>query len=216
MLPVKFLQRLGRKVASRVADRVSKNELFEQHGERPPQAPLSPVRASQPEAPAPAAASVDEIAQPPAPGRPGPSLSGCVPMDSAEVKALLGPGSRPRIVNHWATWCDPCIEELPLLVALDRRLGERAEVIGVSWDLFEGGQILPTAMKVAAFAEQHGLTWGSALVTTPPESFFADLGIDWQRIPQTWVVAPDGRILRRIEGVLDAAAVDELVAELSG
>ncbi|MFT5683231.1 MAG: thiol-disulfide isomerase/thioredoxin [Myxococcota bacterium] len=143
-------------------------------------------------------------------------LSGCVPMDAAEVKTLLGPSSRTRIVNHWATWCDPCIEELPLLVDLHARLGDRIELIGVSWDLFEGGQILPIAMKVAAFSEEHGLTWGSALVTTPAESFFAALDIDWKRIPQTWIIAPDGTINRRIEGVLDAEAVEALVAELGG
>ena len=143
-------------------------------------------------------------------------LSGCVPMDADAVKALLGPSQRLRIVNHWATWCDPCIEELPLLIDLQTRLGEAVELVGVSWDLFEGGETLPTAMKVAAFAEEHKLTWGSALVTTPPESFFAALDIDWKRIPQTWIIEPDGTIRRRIEGVLEAEVVEALVAELSG
>lgn len=205
MLPVKILQRLGRKVTTRLASHVAKNELFEQHGERARQRPLEPL-ATPPAA--------EEPSQAPAPAE-RPSLSGCTPMDAAEVKALLGPASQTRIVNHWATWCDPCIEELPVLVDLHRRLGGNVELLGVSWDLFEGGTIAATAEKVSAFANEHGLTWDTALVTTPPESFFGALDIDWKRIPQTWIIDPSGRIVRRIEGVLDAGAADALVAELT-
>jgi thiol-disulfide isomerase/thioredoxin len=205
MLPVKILQRLGRKVTTRLASHVAKNELFEQHGERARQRPLDPLTAAP-------VAEVPSHAPEPAER---PTLSGCTPMDAAEVKALLGPAAQTRIVNHWATWCDPCIEELPVLVDLHRRLGGSVELLGVSWDLFEGGTIAETAEKVSTFAQEHGLTWATALVTTPPESFFGALDIDWKRIPQTWIIDPSGRIVRRIEGVLDAEAADALVAELT-
>ena len=215
MFPVKIIRRLGRKAATRVADKISRNELFEQHGERSRQPPLQPITAPEAEpATVPPAGPSGSVPSGSVPS--GSALSGSVPMDADEVKVLLGPSQRVRIVNHWATWCDPCIEELPLLIALHARLGEAVELVGVSWDLFEGGETLPTAMKVAAFSEEHGLTWGSALVTTPPESFFAALDIDWKRIPQTWIIEPDGAIRRRIEGVLDAESVEALVAELTG
>ena len=212
---MKMLQQLGRKFATRLASRVAKNELFEQNGERARQPPLQPLTAP-PVAETPAAVPV-AVSAPVASPEPEsvPSLSGCMPMDAAEVKALLGAAPRIRIVNHWATWCEPCIEELPVLVDLHRRLHGQIELIGVSWDLFEGGGIAETSQKVAAFAEQQGLTWGSALVTTPPESFFATLDIDWKRIPQTWILDTNGKIIRRIEGVLDAEAADALVTELA-
>ena len=225
MLPVKMLQQLGRKFATRLASRVAKNELFEQHGERARQPPLEPLPALDPEpsaaespvaqapvAQAPVAVSAPVVASE---AESRSLLSGCTPMDAAEVKTLLGAAPQMRIVNHWATWCDPCIEELPVLVDLHRRLHGQIELIGVSWDLFEGGEIAETSEKVAAFAEQQGLTWGSALVTTPPESFFAALDIDWKRIPQTWILDTNGKIIRRIEGVLDAEAADALVTELA-
>lgn len=207
-MPLKMLRRLGRKVATRVADRVAKNELFEQHGERARQSPLDP----SPEVADPPRADPQESAEPPPPAA---GLEGCVPMDAAAIKALLGPADRTRVVNHWATWCDPCIDELPHLVSLHRQLGDAIEMLGVSWDLFEGGSERGTVEKIEAFSAEHGLTWGSALVTAAPSAFFDALDIDWQRIPQTWIIAPDGTITRRIEGVIDADAVAVLVNELS-
>ena len=206
-MALNMLRRLGRKVATRIADRVAKNELFEKHGERQRQAPLERMPAQTPSVSSPAEEAVDEEES-------SPGLVGCVPMDVAELKALLGPSSRTRIVNHWATWCDPCIEELPHLIALHRALGSSVEMLGISWDLFEGGVLKGAAQKVEAFSEGQGLTWGSALVTAPPEVFFGALDIDWQRIPQTWIIAPDGTITRRIEGLIDAEMAAALAEEL--
>ena len=42
-------------------------------------------------------------------------------VNSAELQSLLkGNGSRPLLVNYWATWCDPCREEFPELVKIDK------------------------------------------------------------------------------------------------
>jgi thiol-disulfide isomerase/thioredoxin len=47
------------------------------------------------------------------------------------LKALRG---RPVLVSFWATWCPPCVEEMPSLEAMARRLGDRATVLAVSVD----------------------------------------------------------------------------------
>jgi thiol-disulfide isomerase/thioredoxin len=41
---------------------------------------------------------------------------------------------RPVLVSFWATWCPPCVDEIPSLEALARRLGDRATVLAVSVD----------------------------------------------------------------------------------
>ena len=138
----RILRRLGRRIAARVARRVANDDLFEKAHERPPQPPVftsaptpTPVPAPAPApAPEPAAAAAAPPAEAPALGE------GCVPVELGELQALLGEGRGLRVVNHWATWCDPCVEELPLLADLHARLGERAAFLGVSWDLFEGGR----------------------------------------------------------------------------
>ncbi|MEL6342839.1 MAG: TlpA disulfide reductase family protein [Myxococcota bacterium] len=134
------------------------------------------------------------------------SPSGCTPMNLASLKALLGAGQGVRIVNHWATWCDPCVEELPLLI----ELSQAADVIGISWDLFEGGPPASVAGKVARFSEAHGLRYPSALVSASPEDFFAALEMTFRRIPQTWVIDGEGERLHTVEGILDAAAVETI------
>jgi peroxiredoxin len=47
------------------------------------------------------------------------------------LHALRG---RPVLVSFWATWCPPCVEEMPSLEMLARRLGDRAAVLAVSVD----------------------------------------------------------------------------------
>ena len=42
-------------------------------------------------------------------------------VNAAELQSLLkGDGSRPLLVNYWATWCDPCRDEFPELVKIDK------------------------------------------------------------------------------------------------
>jgi thiol-disulfide isomerase/thioredoxin len=50
--------------------------------------------------------------------------------------ALRQNGGRPRIYNFWASWCEPCRREIPLLNALQARYGhsDRLEIIGVAVD----------------------------------------------------------------------------------
>lgn len=42
---------------------------------------------------------------------------------------------KPVLLNFWATWCAPCIEEMPSLVQLQRKMGDRLTVIAVSVDV---------------------------------------------------------------------------------
>jgi peroxiredoxin len=50
---------------------------------------------------------------------------------SWSLRALRG---RPVLLNFWATWCPPCIEEMPSLENLSRRIGDRLNLITVSVD----------------------------------------------------------------------------------
>jgi len=112
-----------------------------------------------------------------------PSLSG------AEV-ALESYRGRVVLVNFWATWCPPCVEEMPSLERLHRALaGEGLVVLGVSVD--EDGAALE------AFVRRAGVTF--PILRDPggrgPTAAWRTTG--W---PESFVVDGTGRIVRKMVG----------------
>ena len=106
----------------------------------------------------------------PAPDFTLPSLSG----DPVRLVSLKG---RPVFINFWATWCPPCLKEMPEIARLHQRYAGRLEVLGV--DLAEPRE------RVEAFVREAGYGWtfllDSAghvaeqyLVMGLPTSFFVD------------------------------------------
>jgi len=66
-------------------------------------------------------------------------------------RALRDFGRRPLIVNFWATWCEPCRREMPLLAALrEEHRGERLEIVGIAVDFRD---------SVVAFLEKNPLPY---------------------------------------------------------
>jgi len=58
-----------------------------------------------------------------------------VPLDAAGYRKLLAENKgQVVLVDFWATWCEPCLKELPELVKLHKRLGGRFRLITVSAD----------------------------------------------------------------------------------
>ncbi|MBV9240580.1 MAG: TlpA family protein disulfide reductase [Acidobacteria bacterium] len=78
----------------------------------------------------------------------GPSVK---QIDLEGLKALLKPSDKPRLINFWATWCDPCREEFPELVKTDASYKGKIDFLTVSLDDVEDiGTVVPkflTEMK---------------------------------------------------------------------
>ena len=212
-----LIKDLARRAATRIARRVAQKELFERPGERPRTAPL------------PTSADPNQNERRAAPQAPpdfpdDPSLAELVaPVGRCRIVSLEGvltavrPQGRPLILHHWATWCEPCEEELPRIEGLGRAVSERADLLGISWDLFEdGGPEEEVAKKVETFAAQLGLSWDNVLVSAPPEQLFEALGLDHQKIPQTVVLGADGQVLHHARGPMDEAQISRVYALLMG
>ncbi|MGZ5918026.1 MAG: DsbE family thiol:disulfide interchange protein, partial [Methyloceanibacter sp.] len=106
---------------------------------------------------------------------------------------------KPIVVNVWASWCVPCHEEHPLLLALAKQPGVRLYGINYKDD--------PAAAR--RFLGRYG---------NPFERLGADLSgrvaIDWgvYGVPETYVITGDGRIALRHVGPLTEDAIrDQLL-----
>jgi cytochrome c biogenesis protein CcmG/thiol:disulfide interchange protein DsbE len=110
---------------------------------------------------------------------------------------------QPVVVNFWASWCGPCVEEFPLLrQAAERHAAEGLKVIGI---------IFRDRSEVARdFMARNGATWPSAM--DPGERVALAYGILGP--PETYFIGRDGRIAARHIGQLSANSLDEKLAAI--
>lgn len=110
---------------------------------------------------------------------------------------------KPTVVNLWATWCQPCLEEMPSLQKLQAQFAGKLTVAAISED--HGG-----AKVVAPFIAEKG--WQKPAIYLDPKS---DLGHDLKMrgLPTSIVLNRDGRIVGRVEGGADWQS-DKMLAVL--
>lgn len=106
------------------------------------------------------------------------------------------------LVNFWATWCAPCIKELPSLETLQERYaGQGLRVIAIAMD--DG----LTETELQAFLNKHNL---NGLVPQYWDGTDARLSrrFTFRGYPTTWVIDPYGRHVATFEGDADWASED--------
>lgn len=109
------------------------------------------------------------------------------------------------VVNFWATWCSPCLKEMPELSALDA-LREHVEVIGLAYEDIDRADML-------AFLKEHPVVYPIAIVDTydPPADFDTPRGL-----PMTYLIAPDGKVAKKVLGPVTARELEEAIAAAGG
>ncbi|HYO87164.1 MAG TPA: TlpA disulfide reductase family protein [Candidatus Limnocylindrales bacterium] len=105
------------------------------------------------------------------------------------------------VLNYWATWCAPCVAEMPALQALADEYVGRASVLGVN--------LREDAAAVRAFAEEHSIRF--PLLLNPDDTTV--LAYTVVGLPQTLLIDPEGIVVNRAFGPVD---VDALRATLDG
>lgn len=89
------------------------------------------------------------------------------------LHALRG---RPVLVSFWATWCPPCVQEMPSLEALARRLGDRATILAVSvdenWEAIR--KFFPKGTPLTVLLDPSRAAPASYGTSQFPESFLID------------------------------------------
>ena len=109
------------------------------------------------------------------------------------------------IVNFWATWCPPCREEIPDLIALQEKYKDTLQIIGVSQD---SGNI----DSVRRFATEHGMNYPTVMSSAEIENLFPGI----YALPTSFVLDRDGRIAQKHVGLLNASLTDLETRTLAG
>jgi thiol-disulfide isomerase/thioredoxin len=109
------------------------------------------------------------------------------------------------LVNFWATWCPPCREEIPELIALQKQYGDRLQIIGISEDE-------DPPEKVLKFAKQQGINYPIVMAT--PELISAYGGVP--ALPTTYVVNPNGRVVQKHAGLYSISSYNRDIRALLG
>jgi len=122
--------------------------------------------------------------------------------------------SSVRVLNVWATWCAPCVAELPHLDRFDRDLGPLGlDVVGVSMDDVIPGQRDETRKKVARFLASRRISFANVYYTGKAHQIADELRFEGE-IPVTLVFDRSGRELMRIEGAFESDALEARLREL--
>lgn len=120
---------------------------------------------------------------------------GTVSLSSRKGKVVL--------LNFWATWCDSCKEELPLLRKLHaEHSGDKFELLTVSVDD-------DPAKAVPPFAAKNGLNYPILYADRKTMDAYAV-----RLLPTAFLISPDGKIARRYVGPLDERAVENDILTL--
>jgi len=131
----------------------------------------------------------ERLSQPVEPGSPAPELTG--PRLGGGTFSLGETRGKTTIVAFWATWCGACVEEMPLLLALEREYASQGvQLVAASLD----GP--GSARTVSSLLKRLG---GEPVVLFPRD----DVARAWKarRLPTVYVVGPDGKIVGGVSGM---------------
>jgi cytochrome c biogenesis protein CcmG, thiol:disulfide interchange protein DsbE len=95
------------------------------------------------------------------------------------------------VLNFWATWCPPCIEEMPSLVAMQRQLGNRVTVLAVSTD--------ENANDYQRFLESRNIQ----LLTVRDSAQKSNALYGTFKFPETYVIDGHGVVRRKFVGPVE-------------
>ncbi len=132
-------------------------------------------------------------------GKPVPAVL-LQPLTGGPPQPVRTAGSGPMLINFYASWCAPCVEEAPALVALK---AEGTPILGVAYK--------DATDKSQAFLQTYGNPY-AAILADPKGRAAVEFGVSG--VPETFAVSASGMIVGKHTGPLTPEAADGLLERL--
>ncbi len=105
-----------------------------------------------------------------------------------------------RVVNYWATWCAPCIHEIPELNELAANHADRLVVLGANFDEPEAEEAVKQVNRMKIEFPVYAVDPAQELRIDKP-----------QVLPTTLIFAPDGRLVETLVGPQTAQSILDII-----
>lgn len=110
------------------------------------------------------------------------------------------------LLNFWATWCPPCVSEMPELVQLQKDLaGKNLQVLGIGID---------SQSNIRDFGSKHQISYPLLVGGMEGTAVSKQFGNDTGGLPFTVLITPDGKVQKTYMGRLDMQKVRADLAPL--
>lgn len=107
------------------------------------------------------------------------------------------------LLNFWASWCAPCMDELPLLVDAQKRYGPKGfQILGPALD---------TPESVAPVIQRFGINYPVSADFAGADTAMQAFGNDKAALPYSVLIGPDGNVAETMLGAFTAQELDSML-----
>ena len=111
------------------------------------------------------------------------------------------------VVNFWATWCSPCLKEIPAFVEFYKENSEHVEILGLDFE--------PVNIElINEFVERFSINYPLILYTHINDSEYTKFG-EIVGMPTTLIYSPDGELLQTFMGEISIEDLKKYISPLT-
>lgn len=127
-------------------------------------------------------------------------------IDEVALGNLLKPQGKPVLINFWATWCGPCVEEFPEFVKINKDYKDKLDMKAISLDDVEeiNREVPKFLTKVKSEIPAY------LLKSKDEDAAIQSVDKSWQgALPFTILISADGKVSYAKQGIIDAKLLRE-------